>query len=220
MEWDKIWALNKKVCNCCDLFFSVRSIRFMDLVFVLQVIDPVAPRYTALQKDEMVPIFIPEATEEVKECPLHPKVCLINQSSYFSSLLRKQKGGKEEERKRYLDALVTTSAVLHVARALRDKTCNVQNFMQINFLVRKGNVTRGNWQRRFLAQQRVAMLEQCCNYSKQCHNNVKQRCVSLKNVVANRLVYCNGRIFDRFKIRAFRCSVHTEPLKPGENLDA
>ncbi|CAH3119198.1 unnamed protein product [Porites lobata] len=49
MEWDKIWALNKKV------------------------IDPVAPRYTALQKDEMVPIVIPEATEEVKECPLHPK---------------------------------------------------------------------------------------------------------------------------------------------------
>ena len=54
-----------------------------------------APRYTALQKDEMVPIFIPEATEEVKECPLHPKVCLINQGSYFSSLLR-----KEEERKK------------------------------------------------------------------------------------------------------------------------
>ncbi|XP_068687645.1 bifunctional glutamate/proline--tRNA ligase-like [Montipora foliosa] len=49
MEWDKIWALNKKV------------------------IDPIAPRYTALQKDEMVPIFIPEAQEEVKECPLHPK---------------------------------------------------------------------------------------------------------------------------------------------------
>ena len=96
MEWDKIWALNKKVCNCCDLFFGVRGVRFMDLIFVSQVIDPVAPRYTALQKDEMVPIFIPEATEEVKECPLHPKVCLINQGSYFSSLLSKQ---KEKRRK-------------------------------------------------------------------------------------------------------------------------
>ena len=149
MEWDKIWALNKKVCNCCDLFFSVRSILFMDLVFVLQVIDPVAPRYTALQKDEMVPIFIPEATEEVKECPLHPKVCLINQGSYFSSLLRKQKGRKKKKEKRYLDALVSTSAVLHVAHALRDKTCNVQNLVQVNFLVRKGDVTRYDSQPRF-----------------------------------------------------------------------
>ncbi|XP_067018170.1 bifunctional glutamate/proline--tRNA ligase-like [Acropora muricata] len=49
MEWDKIWSLNKKV------------------------IDPIAPRYTALQKDEMVPVFIPEAQEDMKECPLHPK---------------------------------------------------------------------------------------------------------------------------------------------------
>ncbi|KAK2561535.1 Bifunctional glutamate/proline--tRNA ligase [Acropora cervicornis] len=40
---------------------------------VLQVIDPIAPRYTALQKDEMVPVFIPEAQEDMKECPLHPK---------------------------------------------------------------------------------------------------------------------------------------------------
>ena len=89
------------------------------------MIDPVAPRYTALQKDEMVPIFIPEATEEVKECPLHPKVCLIHQGSYLSSLLRKQKRGKKKKEKCYLDALVSTSAVLRVARALRDKTCKL-----------------------------------------------------------------------------------------------
>ena len=118
----------------------------MDLVFVLQVIDPVAPRYTALQKDEMVPIFIPEATEEVKECPLHPKVCLVNQRVFFSLLLRKQNGEKKKKEKSHLDALVSTSAVLHVARALRDKTCNVQNFVQIDFLVRKGDVTRDDWQ--------------------------------------------------------------------------
>ena len=162
------------------------------------MIDPVAPRYTALQKDEMVPIFIPEATEEVKECPLHPKVCLINQGSYFSSLLRKQEGRKKKKEIRYLDAFVSTSAVLHVAHALRDKTCNVQNLVQINFLVRKGDVTRYDSQPRFLAQHSVATM--------------LQRCVALTVVVANRLMYCTGRIFDRFKIRAFRCSVYTEPI--------
>ena len=33
---------------------------------------------------------------------------------------------------------------------------------------RKGDVTRDDSQRRFLAQHRVAMLEQCCSRSKQC----------------------------------------------------
>ena len=125
MEWDKIWALNKKVCNCCDLFFSVRSIRFMDLVFVLQVIDPVAPRYTALQKDEMVPIFIPEATEEVKECPLHPKVCLINQGSYFSLLLSKQKE-KRRRKKKGTSTLLSVQVLfctLHVRWETERATC-------------------------------------------------------------------------------------------------
>ena len=36
----------------------------------------------------------------------------------------------------------------------------------------KGNVTRDDSQRRLLAQHSVAMLEQCCNHSKQCCNNV------------------------------------------------
>ncbi|XP_033861011.3 bifunctional glutamate/proline--tRNA ligase-like isoform X1 [Acipenser ruthenus] len=49
MEWDKIWAFNKKV------------------------IDPVAPRYTALLKDEVVPVNIPAASEECKEVAKHPK---------------------------------------------------------------------------------------------------------------------------------------------------
>ena len=40
----------------------------------------------------------------------------------------------------------------------------------------KGDVTQDDSQRRFLAQQSVAMLEQCCNYSKQCHNNVATLC--------------------------------------------
>lgn len=49
MEWDKIWAFNKKV------------------------IDPVAPRYTALSSSYVVPVSVPEAAEEMKEVAKHPK---------------------------------------------------------------------------------------------------------------------------------------------------
>ncbi|XP_062245767.1 bifunctional glutamate/proline--tRNA ligase isoform X2 [Platichthys flesus] len=49
MEWDKIWAFNKKV------------------------IDPVAPRYTALSTSYVVPVSISEAKEEMKEVAKHPK---------------------------------------------------------------------------------------------------------------------------------------------------
>ncbi|XP_034427470.1 bifunctional glutamate/proline--tRNA ligase isoform X2 [Hippoglossus hippoglossus] len=49
MEWDKIWAFNKKV------------------------IDPVAPRYTALSTSYVVPVSISEAKEEMKEVVKHPK---------------------------------------------------------------------------------------------------------------------------------------------------
>uniref|UniRef100_A0A668AN30 Bifunctional glutamate/proline--tRNA ligase n=1 Tax=Myripristis murdjan TaxID=586833 RepID=A0A668AN30_9TELE len=49
MEWDKIWAFNKKV------------------------IDPVAPRYTALSSSYVVPVSVPEAAEEMKEAAKHPK---------------------------------------------------------------------------------------------------------------------------------------------------
>ena len=40
----------------------------------------------------------------------------------------------------------------------------------------KGDVNRDDSQRRFLAQQNVAMLEQCCKHSKQCRNNVATLC--------------------------------------------
>ncbi|KAM6942734.1 bifunctional glutamate/proline--tRNA ligase [Xenentodon cancila] len=56
MEWDKIWAFNKKL--------PVSS---------LKVIDPVAPRYSALSSSYTVPVSIPEATEEMKEVAKHPK---------------------------------------------------------------------------------------------------------------------------------------------------
>ncbi|XP_048353202.1 bifunctional glutamate/proline--tRNA ligase isoform X5 [Sphaerodactylus townsendi] len=49
MEWDKIWSFNKKV------------------------IDPVAPRYTALLKDEVITVHVPEAQGEMKEVAKHPK---------------------------------------------------------------------------------------------------------------------------------------------------
>uniref|UniRef100_A0A2K6LDS0 Bifunctional glutamate/proline--tRNA ligase n=1 Tax=Rhinopithecus bieti TaxID=61621 RepID=A0A2K6LDS0_RHIBE len=49
MEWDKIWSFNKKV------------------------IDPVAPRYVALLKKEVIPVNVPEAQEEMKEVAKHPK---------------------------------------------------------------------------------------------------------------------------------------------------
>ena len=38
------------------------------------------------------------------------------------------------------------------------------------------DVTRDDSQRRFLGQHSVAMLEQCCNHSKQCRNNVAMMC--------------------------------------------
>ena len=40
----------------------------------------------------------------------------------------------------------------------------------------EGDVTRDNSQRRFIAQHRVPMLEQCCSHSKQCRNNVATLC--------------------------------------------
>ena len=52
MEWDKIWAFNKKV------------------------IDPIAPRYTALDSISLVPVHIldDDVSTETKSVPLHPKV--------------------------------------------------------------------------------------------------------------------------------------------------
>ena len=48
-------------------------------------------------------------------------------------------------------------------------------------MVVKGDVTRDDSQRRFLAQHSVAMLEQCCNYSKQCRNNIATLCCAKKS---------------------------------------
>ncbi|XP_048353119.1 bifunctional glutamate/proline--tRNA ligase isoform X4 [Sphaerodactylus townsendi] len=56
MEWDKIWSFNKKLRAICK-----------------KVIDPVAPRYTALLKDEVITVHVPEAQGEMKEVAKHPK---------------------------------------------------------------------------------------------------------------------------------------------------
>ena len=44
------------------------------------------------------------------------------------------------------------------------------------FCMTKGDVIRDDSQRRFLAQHSVAILEHCCNHSKQCRNNVVMLC--------------------------------------------
>lgn len=49
---------------------------------LLQVIDPVAPRYVALLKKEVVLVNVPEAQEEMKEVAKHPKVALQFHQSY------------------------------------------------------------------------------------------------------------------------------------------
>ncbi|KAG8266740.1 Bifunctional glutamate/proline--tRNA ligase [Homalodisca vitripennis] len=49
MEWDKIWAFNKKV------------------------IDPIAPRYTALDGKDTVPVLLSGVSEERLTVPKHPK---------------------------------------------------------------------------------------------------------------------------------------------------
>ena len=46
-------------------------------------------------------------------------------------------------------------------------------------LQRKGDVTRNDSKRRFLeflAQHSVVMLEECCDHSKQCRDNVARLC--------------------------------------------
>ena len=50
MDWDKIWAFNKKV------------------------IDPVVPRYTALKQGATVVVNVKDAQESSQQVAKHPKV--------------------------------------------------------------------------------------------------------------------------------------------------
>ena len=49
----------------------------------------------------------------------------------------------------------------------------------------KGEVTRDDSQRRFLVQHSVAMLEQCCKYSKKCRNNDATLCCAKSEMYEN-----------------------------------
>ena len=46
----------------------------------------------------------------------------------------------------------------------------------------EGDFTRDDSQRRFLAQHSITMLEQCCNYSKQCCSNVATPCCTKHSI--------------------------------------
>lgn len=61
MDWDKLWAFNRKV------------------------IDPIVPRHTALLKDHMVILHLDGATEGIKLVDKHPKV--VGWQSKCSSLV-------------------------------------------------------------------------------------------------------------------------------------
>jgi len=61
MGWDKIWAFNKKV------------------------IDPIAPRYNALQKDSVVPVTVAGANESQQMYPAHPKNASIGEKQVYYS---------------------------------------------------------------------------------------------------------------------------------------
>ncbi|XP_076096577.1 bifunctional glutamate/proline--tRNA ligase-like isoform X2 [Mytilus galloprovincialis] len=64
MEWDKIWSVNKKV------------------------IDPIVPRYTALLKDDVVPVTMKGAIESMKQVPKHPKNGEIgDKDTWYSPLI-------------------------------------------------------------------------------------------------------------------------------------
>lgn len=59
----------------------------------MQVIDPVAPRYVALLKKEVVPVNIPEAQEEMREVAKHPKVSLQTCRAVLSNRRGRTTGG-------------------------------------------------------------------------------------------------------------------------------
>ena len=46
----------------------------MAMLVCVQVIDPIAPRYTALKKDDVVTLSLPGVTEKSEMKPKHPKV--------------------------------------------------------------------------------------------------------------------------------------------------
>ena len=91
MDWNKIWAFNRKVIKSLSIYLSFYLCIYLSTylsciypstylsiclsIYLSQVIDPIAPRYTALH--DVVTVNIPEANEYTKLVPKHPKVSTI-----------------------------------------------------------------------------------------------------------------------------------------------
>ena len=88
---------------------------------------------------------------------------------YTLTLIQTNKGG--------IQVTAKQGSSNHVAFffILRRNGENIQEFVIYSCLY-KGDVTQDDSQRQCLAQHIVAMLEQCCDYSKQCRNNVATLC--------------------------------------------
>ena len=66
-----------------------------------------------------------------------------------------------------------------------------KNYFRVeNGLQRKADVTRDDLQRRFSAQHSVAMLQQCCNHSKQYRSNAVMLCCAKKRCCESSRVRC------------------------------
>ena len=50
-------------------------LKIMVHVLIIKVIDPVAPRYFALLRKDVVPVYVEGAQESSQKQPKHPKVC-------------------------------------------------------------------------------------------------------------------------------------------------
>ena len=74
MEWDKLWACNRKVCCTFDAPLPHPS---ADPSPFVEVIDPISPRYMAVKKEGVVPMTIPGVAEHSEMKPKHPKVSHI-----------------------------------------------------------------------------------------------------------------------------------------------
>ena len=69
---------------CRTVALRSNDVLYILCVCVFQVIDPVAPRYTALSKSYVVPVAVSDAVEEMKMAAKHPKVIRPTCTSLWS----------------------------------------------------------------------------------------------------------------------------------------
>jgi hypothetical protein len=90
MEWDKIWSTNKKVFS-----LEVVAMRLLGCLLnlccsvsrcFLQVIDPVAPRHTAIEAKNAVTVtVVNQSSVETEMRDLHPKNPAVGQAQMVRS---------------------------------------------------------------------------------------------------------------------------------------